>query len=76
LYSLRSIDYDRISQTVEIGTGLKWDDVYAALEPHNVSVAGGRLTNVGVGGFTLGGGTIVNISLPDLAEILLSFNRL
>ncbi|RXW13917.1 hypothetical protein EST38_g11935 [Candolleomyces aberdarensis] len=44
------------SQTVEIGTGLKWDDVYAALEPHGVSVAGGRVTDVGVGGFTLGGG--------------------
>ena len=56
MYSLRSIDYDSISQTVEIGTGLKWDDVYAALEPHGVSVAGGRVTDVGVGGFTLGGG--------------------
>ncbi|KAJ2920996.1 hypothetical protein H1R20_g16097, partial [Candolleomyces eurysporus] len=56
LYSLRSIDYNGASQTVEIGTGLKWDDVYAALEPHGVSVAGGRVTDVGVGGFTLGGG--------------------
>ncbi|RXW13918.1 hypothetical protein EST38_g11934 [Candolleomyces aberdarensis] len=56
LYSLRSIDYSSTSQTVEIGTGLKWDDVYAALEPHGMSVAGGRVTDVGVGGFTLGGG--------------------
>ena len=56
MYSLRSIDYDSVSQTVEIGTGLKWDDVYAALEPHGVSVVGGRVTDVGVGGFSLGGG--------------------
>jgi hypothetical protein len=33
-----------------------WDDVYAALEPHGVIVVGGRVTGVGVGGFTLGGG--------------------
>ncbi|KAF8599903.1 FAD-binding domain-containing protein [Ceratobasidium sp. AG-I] len=42
--------------TVDIGSGLVWDDVYAALEPYNVNVVGGRVTGVGVGGFTLGGG--------------------
>ncbi|KDN42352.1 hypothetical protein RSAG8_06843, partial [Rhizoctonia solani AG-8 WAC10335] len=42
--------------TVEYGSGLVWDDVYAALEPHGVNVVGGRVTGVGVGGFTLGGG--------------------
>ncbi|CAF1300260.1 unnamed protein product [Rotaria sordida] len=44
------------NQTVDIGPGLIWDDVYKALEPYNVSVIGGRITGVGVGGFTLGGG--------------------
>ncbi|GAB1523382.1 hypothetical protein RhiTH_006526 [Rhizoctonia solani] len=42
--------------TVDIGAGLVWDSVYAALEPHGVNVVGGRVTGVGVGGFTLGGG--------------------
>ncbi|CAE6490275.1 hypothetical protein RSOLAG22IIIB_08836 [Rhizoctonia solani] len=42
--------------TVEYGSGLVWDDVYAALEPYGVNVVGGRVTGVGVGGFTLGGG--------------------
>ncbi|CAE6384251.1 unnamed protein product [Rhizoctonia solani] len=42
--------------TVDFGSGLVWDDVYAALEPHGVNVVGGRVTGVGVGGFTLGGG--------------------
>ncbi|QRV98415.1 FAD-binding domain protein [Ceratobasidium sp. AG-Ba] len=42
--------------TVDIGSGLVWDDVYAALQPHGVAVVGGRVTGVGVGGFTLGGG--------------------
>ncbi|CAE6344847.1 unnamed protein product [Rhizoctonia solani] len=42
--------------TVEIGAGLVWDTVYARLEPLGVNVVGGRVTGVGVAGFTLGGG--------------------
>ncbi|KAH7334975.1 FAD-binding domain-containing protein [Rhizoctonia solani] len=42
--------------TVDIGSGLIWDTVYATLEPLGVNVLGGRVTGVGVGGFTLGGG--------------------
>jgi hypothetical protein len=41
---------------VESGTDLKWEEVYAAIEQHGVSVLGGRVTGVGVGGVTLGGG--------------------
>lgn len=44
------------NQTVDVGSGLIWDDVYKALEPHNINVVGGRVSGVGVGGFTLGGG--------------------
>lgn len=50
------VTYNADAQTASIGTGLVWDDVYAALEPYGVSVVGGRVTGVGVGGFTLGGG--------------------
>ncbi|KAF9496441.1 FAD-binding domain-containing protein [Pleurotus eryngii] len=50
------VDYDQASQTATIGAGLVWDDVYSALEPYAVNVVGGRVTNVGVAGFTLGGG--------------------
>lgn len=50
------ITYDAASQSVVIGAGLIWDDVYAALEPYNVIVVGGRVTGVGVAGFALGGG--------------------
>ncbi|KAH0826808.1 hypothetical protein J3R83DRAFT_5232 [Lanmaoa asiatica] len=50
------VDYDSTAQTATIGAGLIWDDVYAALEPHGVNVVGGRVTGVGVAGFTLGGG--------------------
>ena len=50
------VTYSSASSTAEIGAGLIWDDVYAQLEPFGVSVVGGRVSGVGVAGFTLGGG--------------------
>jgi len=32
--------------TADIGTGLIWDDVYAALEPFGVNVPGGRVSGL------------------------------
>lgn len=56
LNRFRSIDYKAPEGVVEFGTGLRWGDVYEALEPLGLSVVGGRGVEVGVGGFTLGGG--------------------
>lgn len=50
------VTYDESAGTVDVGAGLIWDDVYTALEPYGVNVVGGRVTGVGVAGFTLGGG--------------------
>ncbi|KAF5346348.1 hypothetical protein D9758_011479 [Tetrapyrgos nigripes] len=50
------VTYDADAQTATIGTGLVWDDVYETLVPQGVNVVGGRVTGVGVAGFTLGGG--------------------
>ncbi|KAN0114373.1 hypothetical protein V8E52_006869 [Russula decolorans] len=44
------------NQTVEIGAGLTWTDVYTYLVPKGFNVVGGRLNGVGVAGLTLGGG--------------------
>ncbi|KAH9990418.1 FAD-binding domain-containing protein [Russula vinacea] len=44
------------SGTVEVGAGLTWDQVYETLEPTGVNVVGGRVSGIGVAGFTLGGG--------------------
>ena len=52
------VTYDAAAGTATIGAGLIWDDVYAALEPYDVNVVGGRVTGVGVAGFTLGGGEL------------------
>ena len=50
------IIYDSSSSTVQIGMGLIWDEVYAALEEYGVIVIGGRISGVGVAGVSLGGG--------------------
>ena len=56
LSALHSISLSSDKQIATVGAGASWLDVYAALDPHNVTVAGGRNGKVGVGGLTLGGG--------------------
>lgn len=56
MYSFSDINYDAATQSVTLGTGLVWDDVYTALEEYGVMVVGPIVTGIGVGGVTLGGG--------------------
>ncbi|KIJ23509.1 hypothetical protein M422DRAFT_92143, partial [Sphaerobolus stellatus SS14] len=56
LTRFNAINYNASSSSVEVGGGNIWDDVYAKLDPFGVTVVGGRVPGVGVGGFTLGGG--------------------
>jgi FAD/FMN-containing dehydrogenase len=39
--------YDGLSNTVTVGTGLTWNEVYSQLEPLGVMVVGGRLNGIG-----------------------------
>lgn len=39
-----------------IGSGARWGEIYATLIPLGKMVAGGRDSNVGIGGLVLGGG--------------------
>jgi hypothetical protein len=59
MYRFSDVVYNPGSQTADIGAGLIWDDVYAALESHGVNVVGGRVSGVGVAGLTLGGGSLL-----------------
>jgi len=52
----KDIKVDARAAMVEVGAGLTWDQVYAALESYGVTVVGGRVPGVGVAGLTLGGG--------------------
>lgn len=54
--------YDATNNRVQIGAGMKWTDVYRSLDRYNVTVVGGRVLDVGVGGLILGGNSILPIS--------------
>ncbi|KAI1173439.1 putative oxidoreductase [Nemania sp. FL0916] len=56
LRGLKSVDLSDDKSSVSVGPGATWDLVYGKLDPLGLSVAGGRVSGVGVGGLTLGGG--------------------
>lgn len=55
LVKLDRIVVSEARDTVIVQPGLRWLDVYTALEPLGLAVIGGRDADVGVGGFLLGG---------------------
>ncbi|TGJ84033.1 hypothetical protein E0Z10_g4738 [Xylaria hypoxylon] len=54
--NLNQVVLDAVAETVRVGPGNRWDDVSAALDGSGYTVIGGRIGNVGVGGYMLGGG--------------------
>ena len=56
LIKLNEVELDANKSIARVGPGNVWLDVYNALEPHNVTAIGGRVSAIGVGGLTLGGG--------------------
>lgn len=63
MYRFSKVVYNKASQTAEIGAGLIWDEVYAALDPYGVNVVGGRVSGVGVAGLILGGGLFYHLRM-------------
>ncbi|KAI0811567.1 FAD binding domain-containing protein [Xylaria sp. FL0064] len=53
---LNEVILDPTAETVRVGPGNRWDDVSAALDGSGYTAVGGRIGNVGVGGYMLGGG--------------------
>ncbi|KAJ5740974.1 hypothetical protein N7493_000846 [Penicillium malachiteum] len=57
LRSLDSFELSEDQKTASVGGGSIWSDtIYTTLEAYNLTVPGGRIPGVGVGGFTTGGG--------------------
>ncbi|KAF2704599.1 FAD-binding domain-containing protein [Pleomassaria siparia CBS 279.74] len=54
--NFKQVQVSSNKQTVDIGPGLRWVDVYTAVEKDGLSVVGGRMAPVGVSGLILGGG--------------------
>ncbi|QKX59142.1 uncharacterized protein TRUGW13939_06274 [Talaromyces rugulosus] len=56
LVAINDITVNKERATVSVGPGNGWGDVYRQLENQNLTVVGGRIADVGVGGLSLGGG--------------------
>ncbi len=54
LSSLNATSYDASKNTVIVGAGARWGDLYHYLDPYEMTVVGGRVLDVGVGGLILG----------------------
>jgi FAD/FMN-containing dehydrogenase len=70
MYSFSDVVYDADAQTATVGTGLLFDDVYAALEEYGVTVVGAKATGLGIGGITLGGGMVSNGGFRDFIKLI------
>jgi hypothetical protein len=58
VFDLRHLNQLGISEDKAIafvGPGNRWGAVYSFLDPMNLTVVGGRVAGVGVGGYLLGG---------------------
>jgi len=54
--NMKTIALSEDKSTAKIGSGLTWLEVYKELDPHGLTVTGGRIPSVGVPGLLLGGG--------------------
>ncbi|KAI4167241.1 MAG: hypothetical protein LQ343_007377 [Gyalolechia ehrenbergii] len=55
LQNLMSISVNSEKTITQVGAGNRWINVYEYLTPRNLSVVGGRVSDIGVSGLTLGG---------------------
>ncbi|OAQ99364.1 hypothetical protein LLEC1_01072 [Akanthomyces lecanii] len=56
LINLVDVELSEDKKIAFAGAGNTWYNVYEKLTPHNLTVIGGRVSPIGVGGLTLGGG--------------------
>lgn len=55
LQKLNEITTTSNGTLTRVGAGNHWYDVYSKLDPQGLSVVGGRVAAIGIGGLTLGG---------------------
>ncbi|KAL8646753.1 MAG: hypothetical protein Q9226_006730, partial [Calogaya cf. arnoldii] len=55
LNKLRQVEVSKDRTVTKVGAGNRWLDVYSKLDPMGLSVVGGRVADIRVGGLTLGG---------------------
>jgi FAD/FMN-containing dehydrogenase len=57
LRALKAIDIDAGARRARVGAGLVWAELDAATQRHGLAVTGGRISDTGVAGLTLGSGS-------------------
>ena len=55
LVNLNQVQVSSDKTLTRVGAGNRWLDVYSKLDLQQLSVVGGRVADIGVGGLTLGG---------------------
>lgn len=60
LAALNTITVSFEHGTASVGPGATWEKVYEKLEKHQLTVVGGRVASVGVGGLILGGNFVIS----------------
>lgn len=58
LSTMSKVDVNARASQTRVAAGATWGDVYSQLNPFNLTVIGGRASQVGVAGLTLGGNFI------------------
>jgi FAD/FMN-containing dehydrogenase len=57
LRGLSAIDVDPARRRARVGAGVRWSELDAATQQHGLAVTGGRISDTGVAGLTLGSGS-------------------
>lgn len=68
LQNLNSTNVNSNRNVTQVGAGNRWIDVYQYLTPKHLAVVGGRVSDIGVSGLTLGGflhSSYLFVSRPD-----------
>lgn len=68
LARLPSAGLSRDGKTMTVSPARKWDDLYEELDPLNLTVIGGRVAGVGVGGLVLGCKLYFRVAHGDLTS--------
>ena len=68
---MNAVNVNDDRKITRVGPGARWADVYSKLDAMGLSVVGGRVSDVGVAGLTLGG--IVTLSGQGAQAFTLSF---
>ena len=63
LRQINTVEIAKDGMSAKVGAGSRWRDVYQILEAQGLTVVGGRVADVGVGGLTLGGMSIFYVYL-------------